>query len=245
MKKILVATIISVLQISKLSIAGDSSEWNGNLMHNFSNNEFPEKFEDLRNKTGDVMEAVRTIGRARRIEKDEKPGIVISGSKLYFNKKLLEFGVVLDKWTGILPGQPRCIKERRTVCIWENIGLLVGSDDKTPPHVEFLNIHLSIPEFNAIDALIVAPMNRNSESPEADWQVHHPFKGYLEIDGFEINSKTKFWKILAGVDKGRNLRCGLRNCEFPHGEFSKNQGLYFRLNGNDENGTVKQLSISP
>lgn len=70
------------------------------------------------------------------------------------------------------------------------------------------------------------------------------FPVILNWTGFGIDSKTKFWEIQSGTRDRRKLICGLRECSHPGGAFGKNANVFLTLNGNSDQATLRQFSIS-
>lgn len=74
--------------------------------------------------------------------------------------------------------------------------------------------------------------------------LRRAFSGYLELDGFGIDSKAKFWEVQSETRDRRKLTCGLRECSHPGGAFGKNANIFLILNGNSDQATLRQFSIS-
>lgn len=70
------------------------------------------------------------------------------------------------------------------------------------------------------------------------------FPGYIELDGYGIDSKTKLWEIIKKSDARRNIHCGLRECASPSGAFVERASIYFGLDEYFEYGMINSLQIS-
>ena len=175
-------------------------------------------------------------GETRHVKKGANPEIVIKKSTIYFNGKAMNLGEPLAHWKKILGGKPFCSANKMTLCTWKEFGLQAGSAAGTPNIVSFMNLYLNVPEY---------AFENNSTLQEADdWRVKQPFTGYLELDGYGIDKATKFWELRVNADKERNLRCGLRECGFPHGGFGEDASLQLELSGASENNVINQLSVT-
>lgn len=120
----------------------------------------------------------------------------------------------------------------------------IGTDESSDPKVRFLNLHLSLVDDDGKDLGKQSYPDGKANLDADDWQVHEVFPGYLELDGFGIDSDTKFWEIKSALNNKRNLSCGIRDCATPVGAFGDDGELQFRLNGNLESSTIRKFSIS-
>ncbi len=201
---------------------------------------------ELYRKALEQAGAIKDYGAPRVVEKGAKPEIVLKGSSIYFNSKLLKLGDTLERWKKVL-GEGRCRgrPSEMTLCIWDEYGLEVGTEWRSHPAqiVNFMEIQISLVKKDPAEALFTTNADGSPSPPTIDWRPAKPFPGYLEIDQFGIDAKTKFWEIRSSVDISRNLRCGLRDCRFPKGAFGKLDDLSMHLTTDSEQGTLESLRV--
>lgn len=195
-----------------------------------------QKADELRRNAIQKLGLEKKQDAVRHIKKGGTPEIIIKKSTIFFNGKAINLGESLSRWKRILGGKPFCVVSKMTLCTWQNLGIQAGTADATPDSVNFMNLYLNIPDHNSTS-------NSDIRGAE-DWRVKSPFLGYLELDGYGIDKATKFSEILSRADKDRNLRCGLRECGFPHGAFGNEASLHFELNGGSESSLVNQISVT-
>lgn len=162
-----------------------------------------------------------------------QPRIVIRGSTITVNGKAVWLGDTLDSWKAALPGRSRCISNRNsvTICAWDEYGIEIGTDAVETNRAKFVNIEFAF-------STPIEGFSRSSSSPK------YPFRGYLELDGYQITSGTEFRSIRQNSDPKRNLRCGGSACGNPSGGFSEAASLYFQLDSESERGTPLGFSLS-
>ena len=211
---------------------------------NQENNGFFEKLDALKNRAISETQGVKNQIAPRVVAKEKKPEVIIKNESIYFNGVKLALGDSLQTWKDALSGKPRCNKGRIVVCVWEEYGLQLGTDDSLNPRARFLNIYVSFVDDEGNDLGRSFYPDGKSNLAINDWQVHEVFPGYLELDGYGIDSSSMFWEIKSEVNKKRNLSCGIRDCATPVGAFGDDGELQFRLNGNHERSTVRKFSIS-
>ncbi|TWI69200.1 hypothetical protein IP91_00266 [Pseudoduganella lurida] len=187
--------------------------------------------------------AIKDYGAPRLVNKGAKPALILSEGKVYFNGSLLTFGEPLEKWEKVLGGQSVCSKrnEKPRRCKWDALGIEIGSTFVKPASVEELVIRLGRDPDESLMTSI--PAKAGESSPDTVLLSKGTFQGYLEMDRFGIDSKTKFWEIRTSVAPDHNLRCGLRECHQPHGKFSDEVNIAMILSSGDENGTLRELSL--
>lgn len=179
----------------------------------------------------------------RHVERYDKPEIVMKGSKIFFDGEPLEFGHPMTSWKNILKRNPRCDEKSTKWCVWEDLGLEVSTRANSKFGVSTLVIKLSIPEHLLDEEKSLHPDGKPDSTPKPVWLAHHPFTGYVEIDGFGIDKETKFWELESSVEIRRNLSCGLKDCEFPRGIFGPNSMIALHLNGRSESATIEEIKI--
>jgi len=203
-------------------------------------------WNELVRKAEEVSGSVKSFGEPRVVPKGAKPEIIIKGTQIAYDGTELKIGDSFARWRAVLPPNSRCSDETRepVFCAWHSLALTVGTDLSNRTRVTYFNLYLNIEPKDPAEALFTSNPDGSPAKPLPDWSHKQPFPGYLELDGFGIDSKTEFWEIRAQADRKRNLRCGLRDCSHPHGGFSNSANLYLRLNRNDEHGNVYEFSIA-
>jgi hypothetical protein len=202
-----------------------------------------DRWNEVRHQAALATGAIKDTPPARHVKRFAKPEIIIRGSSIFFDGKLLELGRPLASWKNILMRKPRCDKAGVEWCVWEDLGLEVSTNEKSNFGVSSITIKISIPENSLNETKTTDSDGTPNDTPKADWLAHHPFTGYLEIDGFGIDKETKFWELQSNVAAGRNLRCGLRSCEFPKGIFGPKSNIALHLNGGNESATIEEIEI--
>lgn len=198
----------------------------------------PTKLELLNELMGKAQEEVRddkVIRKPRVVARGARPAIEVRNAKIFVNERVLSLGDPLDAWLKAVPSTPRCnsSKSDATLCIWDDLGIAVGTSPTNPTIAKFLNVSVNLEPAD--------PLFPDRPRP---FRPKQAFPGYLELDGYGIDAKTQFWEIRAKADPKRNLRCGSRDCSHPHGSFSDKANLYLRLNGATENSTLYEFTIS-
>jgi hypothetical protein len=202
-------------------------------------------FNELMQKAAEETGAIEDYGKPRIVARGAKPEIIIKGDQITINGQPVGIGKSIEIWKRAMPGKPRCEKEYMDViCEWDGLGIKVyarsGGELAVLEFKTFLNLQRreawDIPATSAPDGTKILPPNK--------YQPSQSFPGYLELDGFGIDAKTKFWEIRANADPKRNLRCDPRDCSHPHGGFSNKANLYLRLNKADEYGNLYEFTIA-
>lgn len=202
-----------------------------------------DRWNEVQCQAAIAVGAIKDLPPPRRVKRYAKPEITIKGSNIYFDGKPLEFGRPLSSWKNILKRNPHCDETGTEWCVWEELGMEVSTRPKSNYGVSTIVIKLNIPEHLLVETITPYPDGTPDNTPKADWLARHPFTGYLEIDGYGIDKDTKFWEVQSGIDARRNLSCGLRNCEFPHGIFSPHGEIALHLNGGSESATIEEIKI--
>jgi hypothetical protein len=126
-------------------------------------------------------------------------------------------------------------------CMWDNLGLEVGTDNKIDQRVRFVNLHLS---FSGEEKTLTQVKNRNPAEKGLGYSPDKVFPGYVEIDGFGTDANTEFWEIRAGANNASKIHCGLRDCSHPSGPFGSYVNIYLTLDGPQETNKVLEIGLS-
>ena len=231
MKRILVLLFLALLQISchaKEPI--DSKPTN------------PDRWDQLMEKAMRAAGAIKEYGEPRMVKRGATPELILRADKIYFNLKPLHIGADVSKWIDVL-GKKYRVSPYGTSLIWDEHGISLVTDEANKKTVVQITVYLNKRPKDPLDGLVTHRPDGTPVEPIYDIQPSNPFSGYLELDGFGIDAKTKFWEIAKYVDPTRNLRCGLRDCTHPHGSFSSIANIYMRLNSKDEYGEIYELAI--
>ena len=202
-----------------------------------------DRWNEIKRQAALATGGIKSPPPTRRVKRFGKPEIIIKESSIYFDGKPLEVGRPLTTWKNILKRKPHCDETGTEWCVWEDLGLTVSTSWENKLSVSTMTISLSIPEDLLRETKTPYPDGSPDNTPKADWLAHHPFVGYLEIDGFGIDKETKFWELQANIDARRNLSCGLRSCEFPRGILGPNRMIDLHLNGGSESATIEEIKI--
>lgn len=192
-----------------------------------------ELFNELMGKAQEHAGAVKDWGKPRVVARGPKPEIVIKGDQIFIGGTQLKVGESLARWKAVIGGGARCEGSDSISCIWDQIGIEIGTYKNSPNLVSGMQITLNI-----------EPPDPLFPRPRPEYLPKYPFTGYLELDGYGIDAQTKFWEIRISADPKRNLRCNYRDCSHPHGRFSDAANLYLRLNSKREDGNVYEFTIS-
>ena len=202
-----------------------------------------EKFTELKNKAILAVTKSRGFGEPRKVMRGSYPEIVLKGGRIFFNEKELSFGGSLEAWKKVLGGSPRCSGTGMTLCIWDNLGLDIGTSHADNRNVKFFNIQINLPSNDMRSGGSGDPEN-GSANQLPDLRPHHVFSGYLELDGVGIDAKTKFWEIRSGSIGNGRLHCGLHDCSNPSGPFSEHSNIYLTLDGRGESDRLLEFGLS-
>jgi hypothetical protein len=202
-----------------------------------------DRWNEVKHQAALATGAITSPPPLRHVKRYAKPEIIIKESNIFFEGRPLEFGRPLTSWKNIIKRKPRCDKTGSEWCVWEDLGLEVSASKENNFRVSSINIKISIPEDLLNQTKDLRPDGTPDDAPKAAWLAHHPFTGYLEIDGFGIDKETKFWELQSRIDIRRNLSCGLRSCEFPSGTFGPGSVISLHLNGGSESATLEEINI--
>lgn len=231
MKHILVLLFLALLQISCHAKEPVNSEPAN-----------PSRWNQLMEKAMRVAGAIKEYGEPRRVKRGATPELILKADEIYFNLKPLHIGGDVSKWIDVL-GKKYRISPYGTSLIWDEHGVSLVTDEADKKTVVQINIYLNKRPKDPLDGLVTHRPDGTPVEPTYNYWPSHPFSGYLELDSVGIDAKTKFWEIAKYVDQNRNLRCGLRDCLHPHGNFSPIANISMRLNSKDEYGEIYELII--
>lgn len=206
--------------------------------------EFLKRLEVAKDKAISATGSIKNSVTPRVVAKGAQPQIIIKGDIIYFNDSGVRMGDSLAAWRKALTTVPRCSTEGITVCVWDDWGLQIATGDKNKTAITSMNLFFNFVDDEGINLGSVDTTFGNKERLDRNWAVERAFLGYFELDGFGIDSDTKFWEIRTGTGYKRALECGLRDCMFPKGTFGKQGRLYLTLNGSSDRATVRKFSIS-
>lgn len=239
----LVWVCVLVFFISGSAFAGTGMQDSLSQQKSKSGN-FLDRLDDLKNKAVLATGAIKKHGVPRVVARGARPEIIIKGEVIYFNGGGVRIGESLASWEKVLSAGRRCrTGDGITICLWDNWGLEIGTDDKKKPSVQFMNLFLSLVDDDGENSGKVNASDGKNNRSENRVMLRRAFSGYLELDGFGIDSKTKFWEIQSETRDGK-LTCGLRDCSHPGGAFGKKANIFLILNGNSDQATLRQFSIS-
>jgi hypothetical protein len=231
-----IATICSIWSVSVLA----------------QSNEIPKKlavrenawdiYSEWKRKIIHDLDMIKNEGKPGKVKRGQHPEVKLAKDKIYFDGKELRLGASLAAWMKIIPGTPRCTKPELSLCIWDNLGLSAGVEASGIHAIRYLNIQMSIADDDKNIGKADYPDGTPGDKP-LDLSPHNVFPGYLEMDGFGIDSETEFWEIRKNADSDRLLRCGVIDCSHPSGAFGESAHIYLRLDGRSERGRLREVSL--
>lgn len=177
-----------------------------------------------------------------QVKKGASPELILINKGIFFNGKQLQLGNSLESWKKIIPGNPRCFEGKMTLCVWDQLGLEVGTDQKNGKNVRFINISLRFDDTNKDLVGNGSSITDDSEGKDG-FNPHHVFSGYLEINGFGIDAGSRFIDIRNSSAENRKIQCGLLDCINPNGYFADDANIYFYLEGRYESGRILRIAI--
>lgn len=196
--------------------------------------------EEAARRTG----AIKTYGQPRKVLKGAKPEIILRDDTIEYDGKPLKLGQSLHDWRRVLPVNPRCLHEpHEAVCTWDNLGLQVVTAKPPLEHVAAFVIFIQPVVKDPSNDLMTHLPNGEPIKKLPDMKPAKPFPGYLELDDFGIDAKTKFWELRRSADKKRDLRCDIDGCEHPHGGFGDHGSIYIKLNGRTEDDVLRRFAV--
>ena len=202
-----------------------------------------DRLNKVRQKALRELRAREYPDEPRKIKRGAVPELILIKDEIFFNSEKLKLGEPLTKWKKAIGSAPRCFEDGIIFCVWDDYGLEIGTGDKHPGRVKFINIHISFDPDNQQIGRADYPDGRPAEPPEDD-TPHRPFTGYLEFNDVGIDAKTEFWEVQAGRTESKSLRCGILDCSHPRGAFGEHANIGFVLDGRNEHGRIKRIGIS-
>ncbi|WP_426101348.1 hypothetical protein [Massilia sp. TSP1-1-2] len=154
---------------------------------------------------------------------------------IYFSDKKVRLGGTLESWKAAISAPSRCTNAKvgAVLCIWDSLGLEVGTEDKQKT-VEFVNLFISLPD----DFTDPHTVHYSGLPPQA------PFAGKLTFDGIVINKYTGFDEIRPKLNRNRYVHCGTLDCSTPQGKFSDEVLLFFHLKGTRKTDAIESIGFS-
>lgn len=200
-----------------------------------------DRWNQLMKKGREYAEPSSSPEAFRVVPRGGWPEIILSGPSIRVNGQSVEIGGTLDSWKKALPSQHHCTGGRvRTVCVWRELGLEVATQSARNQSVLDVSVHLAL----SSDTTSTPAESGSSDDEGVSQGPTRAFPGYLELDGYGIDARTKFSELRARAKPDRNLRCGLRDCSHPHGLFNDNASLYLQLNRADQQGNIVVFTVS-
>lgn len=228
-----------ILQSPIVAAAAQSQESAGSKSNQQS---LLDRWNELLDKARQEAGLIKNLGEPRKVPKGAQPELILRKNEIFFNQNKLSLGESIETWKEKIPAKPRCFEGGMTHCLWDDYGLEVGTGSKNDNKVVFIHIHISIDKSYERPGRADYPDGRPAK-PQKDNVPHHPFSGYLELNGVGIDAETEFWEIPAGSIDNNQLKCGLSDCSHPGGPFSEHANIYLRLDGMSEHGRLRTLQI--
>jgi hypothetical protein len=172
---------------------------------------------------------------------ENRPALIIRNQKLYFNGQELVFGETLDSWKTVMRGNPRCLKDGINFCVWDDLGLEVGTEDEKKRIVTSFTMYLNFLPADGIGGKF-GPSFEPTSAEIHDWLPHRSFSGFFELNGFNIDSNTQFHDVMSHK-QNRHLHCGTRDCSNPSGEFGHDAKIYITLDRSKADGKIREFTI--
>ena len=154
-------------------------------------NKLDQLFEDAAKTAG----MIKDRGKPRQVDKTKRPQIIIKGSEIRYNGKVLKLGEPLKKWEKVLGKSARFHGE---LYAWDSMGVQCRA---RPPerYVSEIIIHMNFkhkePWEVEIDAQPQHAPGGRIILRDPDITPKKPFTGYLEIDGAGADRNSKVWEI--------------------------------------------------
>ena len=182
--------------------------------------------------------AIRKRSETRFIAPGARPAILLEGAALTFEGRELALGGPVAGWKKVIGGAPACRRSAGggDICVWDALGLRVETDPARLA-VRAFTLYFAVP------AAAGAASSAALRVDPADVAPARPFGGYFALDGFGIDAKAKFWEMRDNAGGERALRCGILDCTRPAGRFGPD-AMFLQLDGRDETGTIKQLTLA-
>ena len=200
---------------------------------------------------GKLTESVRTSADAikssvepRKVRRGAKPELIIRGHLVTYDGRPLELGKSIAEWRNVIGGSPRRSPEQQSVYVWDELGLQVltaKSDGRVTQLAVFVNLE---PKDSGQDLFTTNP-DGSPAKKVPDLRPLKSFSGYLELDGYGIDAKSRFSEIRRSADPARRLKCGTLDCSHPVGVLGEDgAGIYLRLAGGREDDVLYEFTIN-
>jgi hypothetical protein len=199
----------------------------------------------LKNLEGKILSYSHTVRKSEAVQGSASrkyPKITIVKDKLFFEGKELHLGESMESWKKVMAGKPRCFEDKPKFCIWDDTGLEIKTRGDEKESVTSFTIYFNF--FNMGQSGNKYGVSSSPTPAEIhDWLPHKVFNGYLELDGYGIDSSTRFREIIRNVTN-RNLRCGILDCSNPSGAFGEEADIYISLDSRQDSGKLKEFSVT-
>ncbi|HEX8610956.1 MAG TPA: hypothetical protein VF800_06665 [Telluria sp.] len=180
----------------------------------------------------------------QKVDLKKTPKLLLTATGIDFDHTHLRLGDSMKRWKDVLKGKPRCSDEKPVpvMCVWDSLGIQLLTEGGKKDGVIQLAVHLSFDDNWWMDMGTEKP-DGTPASPVVNWMPHHPFRGYLEVDGVGIDAETKLSSVLAGVKRERNFRCGFLDCTVARGLLGT-MSLQAEPEGRTPQGVIRRLSVN-
>lgn len=192
-------------------------------------------------KISDSSSAMPDFKPISVIGKNKDLRLIFKNGRVSFNGQELKIGESISVWKRILPRGPRCFEEGAILCVWDDLGLEVGTNHKKMQKVKFVNLYLNF--FEDLDGNDAHNLYDAAKEENSGYRPHHVYPGYLELDNVRIGRNTAFSEV-QNNSSNKTLRCGLKDCRFPSGAFGDHANVFFELNSPSRNGIIGEISLS-
>lgn len=181
----------------------------------------------------------------RVVPRGGKPEIILAGDGILFNGKRLKLGQSANQWDEILPGDRRCDnRDDPNACAWDELGILVGFSYSKPKKITFVTFYLRLKMPDLYESAVTDLPDGTPLKKVALVEPAQAYRGYIELDGYGIDNKTRLWEVFKKADVRRKIHCGLRECVSPSGAFGEKASIYFGLDEPSESGVINSIQIS-
>jgi hypothetical protein len=171
------------------------------------------------------------------------PSVLIKHGSINVGGHPVEIGGDIGDWSKALGTAPSRTSEHSIVSVWDDYGIQVFTSRERPSKVKQITVYVNLEPHDPMEDLFTTMPDGTPIKRGPDLQPKQPYRGRLELDGFQIGAATKFSEIRRHALPSRNLRCGLRDCSHPIGAFDDSAGIYLRLNGSRDDALVYEFSV--
>lgn len=201
-----------------------------------------ERLDTLKRKALQEVDSFKNSDKPRQVKRASKPEIILRNNMIFINGKEIHFGDSLEYVKKTISGTVRCSGKSMTLCIWDDLGLEVGTKNLIPETMSFLNIYIRIDDSYKV---LSNAGHQNAAAVETlpALMPREAFPGYLELNGVGIDVETKFSEIRTGSAENAKLHCGLLDCSHPRGPFGEKGHIYFTLDERSDNGRIRHMGL--